>query len=88
MPATPSHQQLHFLPSQSTEGVQNLFLEVSSAPTGTCAVLVKDAERSLIAKLGAAESYDPAHFETDPVQTMLKDSEVFYMAGTFRLPLL
>lgn len=63
------------------DGVKNLFLEVDSAPTGTCAVLVKDAERSLVTKLGAAESYDPAHFESAPVQALLNESEVFYMAG-------
>ena len=45
------------------DGVAGHFMEVDG-PTGTCAVLVKDNERSLIANLAAAEKYDFAHFES------------------------
>ena len=41
-----------------TEGLTTLY-QTSDSATGTCAVLVKDGERSLIANLSAAEKYTP-----------------------------
>ena len=49
--------------------------------TGTCAVLVKDNERSLIANLAAAEKYDKAHFDSAEIQAVVKDAGIYYMAG-------
>ena len=49
-------------------------------PTGTCAVLVKDNERSLIANLTAAEKYDFAHFESTG-KAAVEAAGIFYMAG-------
>jgi len=63
------------------DGVAGLFLEVDEAPTGTCAVLVKDSERSLCANLAAAEKYDAAHFSTEAVAKAVADAGIFYMAG-------
>ena len=36
------------------------YMKQKEEPTGTCAVLVKDNERSLIANLAAANKYDKA----------------------------
>merc|ERR1719353_104193 len=63
------------------DGVEGHFLEVDDKPTGTCAVLVKDNERSLIANLAAAEKYDKAHFDSAEVQKVVAEAGIYYMAG-------
>ena len=45
------------------DGVAGHFMEVEDKPTGTCAVLVKDNERSLIANL-ASDAVDPGSYLT------------------------
>jgi len=55
----------------------------SGVPTGTCAVLIKERERSLIARLGAAEHYDPAHFDSEETQKLLKNATHFYATSFF-----
>jgi adenosine kinase len=39
------------------DGVTCNYVRADGAPTGKCAVLVVDGERSLVASLGAAEHY-------------------------------
>ena len=63
-----------------TEGLTTLY-QKGEAATGTCAVLVKDGERSLIANLSAAEKYTIAHTETAPVQAAIKAAGIYYIAG-------
>jgi len=63
------------------DGVKGVFMEQKETPTGTCAVLVKDAERSLIANLAAAEKYDASHFSSDAAKEAVEASQIFYMAG-------
>ena len=63
------------------DGVQGHFLEVADKATGTCAVLVKDNERSLIANLSASEKYDKAHFDSAEIQKVVAGVGIFYMAG-------
>lgn len=41
----------------SKDGMRTHYLRVDGFPTGKCAVLVVDGERSLVASLGAAEQY-------------------------------
>jgi len=41
----------------SKDGLSAAYLRVDGHPTGKCAVLVVDGERSLVASLGAAEQY-------------------------------
>jgi len=65
----------------TTDKVAPFFLEDVEVPTGTCAVLIKDNERSLIANLSAAEKYDIEHFKSAPVQACVEAAEIFYMAG-------
>ena len=65
----------------ATDKVKALFMETDEKPTGTCAVLVKDGERSLIANLAAAEKYSIAHFKTPEVLAAARQAEIFYMAG-------
>jgi adenosine kinase len=63
------------------DGVTSLFQKVDGTATGTCAVLVKDAERSLIANLAAAEKFDFEHFNSEAVQAVVTGTDIFYMAG-------
>jgi adenosine kinase len=62
------------------DGLTTLYKECDSA-TGTCAVLVKGGERSLIANLSAAEKYTIDHTESAPVQAAIKAAGVYYIAG-------
>jgi adenosine kinase len=65
------------------DGVRVLFRKESSVPTGTCAVLVHEKERSLVASLGAANHYKLDHFETAAVQDAVAAARVIYSAGFF-----
>jgi adenosine kinase len=60
-----------------------LILIDEKAATGTCAVLVNNKERSLIANLSAANNYKTTHLlRTDSVNLWLK-ADVVYSAGFF-----
>lgn len=59
------------------------YLEDEKEPTGTCAVLIKDRERSLVANLGAANKYVKAHFDTPEIQSVVSAAQVVYSAGFF-----
>lgn len=63
-----------------------VYYDVEPAPavTGTCAVLVLDAERSLVANLAASEKYSKTrHFDTPAFQAVLGDARTVYSAGFF-----
>ena len=59
------------------------YYHTAAKPTGTCAVLIHDKERSLVANLSAAECYDKKHWESAPIQKVLSDAHVFYSDGFF-----
>jgi adenosine kinase len=63
----------------SADKVTPLFMKTTDTPTGTCAVLVKEKERSLIANLASAEKYSIEHFKS--VQPTIDAAQIFYMAG-------
>ena len=50
------------------DGVNTLYYESPTSKTGTCAVLIRDKERSLVANLGAANDFKVSFFETPAVQ--------------------
>jgi len=69
--------------SASADGVQTHYYEDEKTPTGTCAVLINNKERSLIANLAAANTYKTTHLlRPDSVNLWLK-AEVIYSAGFF-----
>jgi adenosine kinase len=43
-----------------------------AAPTGTCAVLVYQKDRSLVANLGAANNYKITHLQSEPIWHLVK----------------
>lgn len=65
------------------DGVTVHYLEDEHEQTGTCAVLVKDGERSLVANLGAANCYKEAHAETADLVTAMESARFYYIAGFF-----
>jgi len=67
--------------SAKADGVNVQYFKTASVETGTCAVLVKGGERSLIANLAAANCYDKAHFDTPEIQALLTSTKIVYTAG-------
>lgn len=65
------------------DGVLTHYMKDEATPTGTCAVLVKGGERSLIANLAAANNFKPAHLETDKAKEIYQSAKFFYIAGFF-----
>jgi len=66
-----------------SDGVLVHYLKDTEHPTGTCAVLVKDGERSLIANLGAANHFKKAHLETALARGIVNYTRILYVAGFF-----
>jgi len=69
--------------SAQADGVNVQYYKTSKESTGTCAVLVKGGERSLCANLAAANCYDKAHFDSAPIQELVKNAKIFYISGFF-----
>jgi len=65
------------------DGVKVQFHVDKSTPTGTCAVLIKDAERSLCANLAAANKYDQDHLDQKEVAATWQAARITYIAGFF-----
>jgi len=67
----------------SADGVQVLYQINKDTPTGTCAVLIMDRERSLIANLAAANKFSIDHLHTDALKEAVAASDIFYSSGFF-----
>jgi len=68
----------------TSSGVHPHFLETDERPTGRCAALITDRERTLVTSLAAAELYKVEHLRTDPdVQSSLASAKVYYSEGFF-----
>jgi len=66
-----------------TDGVLAHYMVDEATPTGTCAVLVKGGERSLVANLSAANNFKPSHLETDLAKEIYTKAKFYYIAGFF-----
>jgi len=64
-------------------GVKTHYYVSKSHRTGSCAVLVHNKERSLIADLAAANDYQHSHFESAEIQELVKKVEIVYSTGFF-----
>eukprot|EP00897_Mesotaenium_endlicherianum_P002300 jgi/Mesen1/2098/ME000151S01360 len=64
-------------------GVKVQYREDEAAATGTCAVLVKDGERSLIANLSAANCYKADHLQQPENWALVEKAQFYYIAGFF-----
>jgi len=65
------------------DGVTLHYLEDEKEATGTCAVLIKDKERSLVANLAAANKYVKDHHDSPAIQAVVQAARVIYSAGFF-----
>jgi adenosine kinase len=65
------------------DGVLACYQKSTDTPTGTCAVLINGGERSLVANLAAANTFNAAHLETSEAQEIIARGKVFYVTGFF-----
>jgi adenosine kinase len=64
--------------------IMSLYLTtLIDAPTGTCAVLVNDGERSLVTNLAAANTFAAAHIQTSQAAAIIERAKIYYSAGFF-----
>jgi len=65
------------------DGVDVHYLEDETTPTGTCAVLITNKERSLVANLAAANKYKKEHYDSPEIQALVNNAKYFYITGFF-----
>lgn len=65
------------------DGVRVQYMVVDDQPTGTCAVVVTEKVRSLVANLGAANSYKINHLKEEENWKLVQQAKVCYIAGFF-----
>lgn len=66
-----------------SDGLVVEYLEDEEAPTGTCAVLLNGKNRSLVARLGAANNYKGDHLLQEALQAHIDRSQLIYITGFF-----
>jgi len=67
----------------TADGVAVHYLEDESAPTGVCAVLIVDKDRSMVARLGAANNYKADHLAAEERQALLNGASFVHATGFF-----
>eukprot|EP01100_Stratorugosa_tubuloviscum_P003045 TRINITY_DN171_c1_g1_i1.p1 TRINITY_DN171_c1_g1~~TRINITY_DN171_c1_g1_i1.p1 ORF type:complete len:341 (-),score=160.59 TRINITY_DN171_c1_g1_i1:86-1108(-) len=65
------------------DGVNVHYQVTNEHPTGSCAVLVTNKERSLVANLAAANHCSKSHFESEPIQKVVNKAKYIYATGFF-----
>jgi len=65
------------------DGVNTHYLVTEEARTGTCAVLILEKERSMVANLGAANCYKVDHLQHPDRQKLIEQAKVIYATGFF-----
>jgi adenosine kinase len=65
------------------DGVRVHYLEDDEQVTGSCAVLVHEKERSLVANLAAANCYKKTHLDSEEVQAAVAAVKLVYATGFF-----
>jgi len=71
------------LEEKAREAGVNVRYQVSEKPTGRCAVLITDQNRSLVTKLDAANHFTVSHLEEETNWELVKTAKVVYSAGFF-----
>lgn len=64
-------------------GVRSIFQRHEEKPTGTCACLIVEHERSLLANLGAALELNMDHMSSPQVSAAIDAAGAFYLEGFF-----
>ncbi|CAK0880168.1 unnamed protein product [Prorocentrum cordatum] len=65
------------------DGVSARYMEDASTPTGLCACLIMDKERSLCTSLGAANNYKVEHVKQPQNWAIVERARIMYSAGFF-----
>lgn len=65
------------------DGVQVFYARSESNPTGLCACLIKDTERSLCTNLQAANDYKLENLTSEPINSAWKSASHYYSSGFF-----
>jgi len=65
----------------TSDGVNVQYMETDEKPTGTCAVLLVEKERSMVANLAAANLYKINHLESN--KQLLESAKLIYITGFF-----
>jgi len=65
------------------DGVNAQYMEDASTPTGCCACLILDKERSLCTNLAAANNYKIDHVKKPENWKIVEDAKIVYSAGFF-----
>ena len=65
------------------DGVKVKYLEDSSHPTGTCAVLINQKVHSLVANPSAAKHYKQDHLMLPENWVLVEKARIYYLAGFF-----
>jgi len=65
------------------DGVQCCYMVDGATPTGTCAVLINESERSLCTNLSAANNYKADHLQAPENWKILSEARIVYSAGFF-----
>ncbi|XP_055534064.1 uncharacterized protein LOC129723713 [Wyeomyia smithii] len=66
-----------------SDGVNVQYQFCADTPTGTCAVLVTNTQRSLCANLAAANNFTVEHLKTSSSESFLQNADYFYISGFF-----
>lgn len=64
-------------------GVRVQYMVQDQEPTGTCACLITEKVRSLVANLGAANSYKKTHLDQEDNWALVERAQFVYIAGFF-----
>lgn len=64
-------------------GLKTIYQVNEKVPTGTCAVLITGKDRSLVAHLGAANTFTNDHLDNDHHWSFVEKAKLFYVTGFF-----
>ena len=65
------------------DGVTTFYHVDEKTPTGACAVLITDHNRSLVANLSAANCYVPDHLTSKEIWPVVENADLYYVGGFF-----
>lgn len=65
------------------DGVNVSYYKNPDVATGTCAVLLNEKERSLVANLSAANTFVESHLDLEESHAIIERGRIFYSAGFF-----
>jgi len=65
------------------DGVLVHYMKDPSTPTGTCAALIMNKERALVANLAAANNFKETHLGTEKAKEIVEAAQFYYCAGFF-----